>query len=77
LYAIDRIRIPLLIAHGTDDETVPLAQSMKLHDALLKANKPHSYIVYEGEGHGFDRPENAVAFLEQVDQFLRTNNPAD
>ena len=53
LYAVDRINIPLLIAHGTDDENVPLAQSRKLHEALLKANKPHSYIVYDGEGHGF------------------------
>jgi dipeptidyl aminopeptidase/acylaminoacyl peptidase len=77
LYAIDRINIPLLIAHGSDDENVPLAQSRKLHDALVKAKKPHSYIVYEGEGHGFDKPENATAFLEQVDQFLRTNNPPD
>ena len=77
LYAIDRINIPLLIAHGSDDENVPLAQSRKLHEALLKAKKPHSYIVYEGEGHGFDKPENATAFLEQVDQFLRTNNPPD
>jgi dipeptidyl aminopeptidase/acylaminoacyl peptidase len=77
LYTIDRINIPLLIAHGSDDENVPLAQSRKLHDALVKAKKPHSYIVYEGEGHGFDKPENATAFLEQVDQFLRTNNPPD
>ena len=76
LYAVDRINIPLLIAHGADDENVPLSQSRKLHEALTKANKPHSYLVYEGEGHGFDKPENAVAFLDQVDQFLRTHNPA-
>jgi len=56
---------------------VPLSQSKKLHEALTKAKKPHSYLVYEGEGHGFDKPENAVAFLDQVDQFLRTHNPAN
>jgi dipeptidyl aminopeptidase/acylaminoacyl peptidase len=77
LYTVDRIRIPLLIAHGTDDETVPISQSRKLHEALTKANKPHSYIVYEGEGHGFEKPENATAFLERVDEFLRVNNPAN
>jgi dipeptidyl aminopeptidase/acylaminoacyl peptidase len=77
LYAVDRINIPLLIAHGTDDENVPISQSRKLHEALLKANKPHQYLVYEGEGHGFDKPENATAFLEQVDKFLHANNPAD
>lgn len=77
LYAVDRINIPLLIAHGAEDENVPLSQSRKLHEALTKANKPHSYLVYEDEGHGFDKPENAVAFLDQVDQFLRTHNPVD
>jgi dipeptidyl aminopeptidase/acylaminoacyl peptidase len=77
LYAVDRITIPLLIAHGTEDETVPIAQSKKLHEALTKANKPHSYIVYEGEGHGFNKPENATAFLERIDEFLRVNNPAN
>ena len=77
LYAVDRISIPLLIAHGTEDETVPISQSKKLHEALTKANKPHSYIVYEGEGHGFNKPENATAFLERVDEFLRMNNPAN
>jgi dipeptidyl aminopeptidase/acylaminoacyl peptidase len=77
LYAVDRLNIPLLIAHGTDDERVPLSQSKKLHEALTKAHKPHSYIEYKGEGHGFDKPENATEFLERVDQFLRTNNPAN
>jgi dipeptidyl aminopeptidase/acylaminoacyl peptidase len=77
LYAVERISIPLLIAHGSDDENVPLSQSKKLHEALTKAKKPHSYVVYEGEGHGFDKPQNATAFLERVDEFLRTNNPAD
>ena len=46
LYAVDRINIPLLIAHGADDENVPLSQSRKLHEALTKANKSHSYLVY-------------------------------
>lgn len=77
LHAVDRITIPLLIAHGADDETVPLSQSKKLHEALTRASKPHSYLVYEGEGHGFGKPENATAFLERVDEFLRAHNPAD
>ena len=31
----------------------------------------------KAKGHGFDKPENATAFLERVDEFLRVNNPAD
>jgi dipeptidyl aminopeptidase/acylaminoacyl peptidase len=77
LRAVDRISIPLLIAHGDKDETVPVAQSRKLHDALTKANRPHEFVVYEGEGHGFDQPEHSIDFLKRVEAFLKTHNPAD
>jgi dipeptidyl aminopeptidase/acylaminoacyl peptidase len=77
LQAVDRISIPLLIAHGDHDEIVPASQSKQLHDALTKAGKPHEYVVYPGEGHGFEQPEHATDFLERVDAFLSKNNPAD
>ena len=76
LSAVDRIGIPLLIAHGSKDDNVPMSQSKKLHQALTAANKPHSYVVYEGEGHGFEDPANAIDFLNRVDSFLQTHNPA-
>jgi dipeptidyl aminopeptidase/acylaminoacyl peptidase len=77
LYAIDRISIPMLIAHGTDDKIVPVAQSTKFHEALTKKNKTHTFVKYEGEGHGLDEPTNAVDFLKRVEGFLNTHNPAN
>lgn len=77
LQAVDKISIPLLIAHGDHDEIVPVSQSQQLHDALTKAGKPHEYVVYPGEGHGFEQPEDATNFLERVEVFLDKNNPAD
>jgi dipeptidyl aminopeptidase/acylaminoacyl peptidase len=77
LKAVERVSIPLLIAHGDKDDNVPLAQSKKFHEALTKANKPHEYVVYPGEGHGLDKPEHAVDFLNRVDAFLLKYNPAD
>jgi dipeptidyl aminopeptidase/acylaminoacyl peptidase len=76
LYAAHRIDVPLLIAHGEDDDNVPVSQSKKLHDAMTKANRPHAYVVYEGEGHGLENPAHAVDFLKRVEEFLRTHNPA-
>jgi len=32
---------------------------------------PHEYHVYEGEGHGWRKPETIVAFWKAVDDFLR------
>lgn len=77
LRAVDRITIPLLIAHGADDDNVPVSQSRKLHEALTKANKAHEFVVYEGEGHGLESPGHAIDFLKRVDAFLGTHNPAD
>ncbi|HET9639126.1 MAG TPA: S9 family peptidase [Allosphingosinicella sp.] len=70
------IRIPLLIAHGKDDKRVPASQSTKLHEALQRAGRPHEYILYPEEGHGFAKPENAVDFLKRVEAFLGKHNPA-
>lgn len=61
--------------YGSEPKQLPLI--IMPHGGPFTRNKPHSYLVYQGEGHGFEKPENASAFLEQVDQFLRTNNPAD
>ncbi|HYI41292.1 MAG TPA: S9 family peptidase [Allosphingosinicella sp.] len=70
------IRIPLLLAHGKDDSRVPPSQSTRLHDALQKAGRPHEYVLYPEEGHGFAKPENAVDFLKRVEAFLEKHNPA-
>jgi dipeptidyl aminopeptidase/acylaminoacyl peptidase len=77
LRAVDRVGIPLLIAHGGRDENVPPSQSKKLHDALTKANKPHEFVLYKDEGHGFENPENAIDFLKRIEAFLKKHNPAD
>lgn len=70
------IRIPLLIAHGKDDKRVPPSQSTKLHEALQRAGRPHEYVLYPEEGHGFTKPENTVDFLKRVERFLAAHNPA-
>jgi dipeptidyl aminopeptidase/acylaminoacyl peptidase len=77
LRAAERVSIPILLAHGTRDDNVPPSQSQKFHDLLTKANKPHEFVLYEGEGHGFENPANNVDFLKRVEKFLETYNPPD
>ncbi|MFM9995676.1 MAG: alpha/beta hydrolase fold domain-containing protein [Phycisphaerales bacterium] len=43
---------PMLIAHGTDDTSVPLKQSTRLHEALASLGVAHQYRVVPGAGHG-------------------------
>ena len=70
-----KMTVPILIAHGTDDNTVPLAQSRRLHSALQSAGRPHEYVEYKDEGHGFEKAENATDFFTRVGAFLDKHNP--
>ncbi|MCW3847017.1 S9 family peptidase [Sphingomonas sp. LB-2] len=76
LAQVARLRTPILIAHGADDDNVPVIQSVQLHDALTKLGRPHEFVVYPGEGHGLDDPKNEADFLTRVGAFLDRFNPA-
>jgi len=43
----------LLLAHGDVDENVPIAATIKLVDALIKANKDFDLIIMPNRNHGF------------------------
>ena len=50
---VDAITGPVQIHHGSNDGTVPQAQSDSLDAALTKADRPHEYFVYQGGDHQF------------------------
>ena len=64
------IRVPVLLLHGTDDDTVPVEQSAEMADALRRAGVPVERHVYEGEGHGWRRAESLADDFARVDDFL-------
>ena len=70
LAVADRIRSPLLILHGSDDRVVPVEQSVAVRDATLDAGNHTEMHVYEGEGHGWSRPETVEDELERTVDFL-------
>jgi dipeptidyl aminopeptidase/acylaminoacyl peptidase len=70
------IKVPLLIAHGEKDETVPVAQSKKMDEALTHAGIAHDFVFYPEERHGFSKSEDAIDFLKRVEAFLAKHNPA-
>ncbi|HEX8222560.1 MAG TPA: S9 family peptidase [Allosphingosinicella sp.] len=70
------IRVPLLIAHGDEDHVVPVAQSRNMHEAMRRAKIEHEFVVYPGEGHGFDKAANSIDFLKRVESFLARHNPS-
>jgi len=66
LHAIDRLRAPLLIVHGSDDTNVPLGEAQQVADALTERGLPHRLLVFEGEGHELLATRNRVAFVQTV-----------
>jgi dipeptidyl aminopeptidase/acylaminoacyl peptidase len=62
---------PLLILQGSDDEAVPPEQSQRIVAELRRHGRTVEYHEYEGEGHGWSRPETVVDELERTVDFLR------
>jgi len=52
LFYVSRQSAPMLIVHGTHDDTVPPAQSQALLQALQQQGVPAQFIAYEGK-HSF------------------------
>ena len=67
----DAIYDAVILFHGTEDEVVPREQSDAMVESLRRRGIPHEYHVYEGEAHGFRKPETKQAYLQTVDDFLR------
>ena len=68
LYHAENIRVPLAIFQGDKDVVVPREQSEGL---LSRLRVPHVFKLYEGEGHGFRKPEHIKDYLLTLHQFLQ------
>jgi dipeptidyl aminopeptidase/acylaminoacyl peptidase len=66
----ERIRVPVLLAYGEVDRRVPLRHGKLMRDALDRHKKPYEWVVYDDEGHGFNKMENLIDFYRRVDVFL-------
>ena len=66
----DKVGVPILLAYGALDVRVPLAHGNDFRAALDKYHKPYEWLLYDHEGHGFNRDENVFDFYSHVDQFL-------
>ena len=60
----DRLSCPIILLQGLEDEVVPPNQAEKMLKALRKKGIPVTYIPFEGEQHGFRKPENIKRALE-------------
>lgn len=67
---IDDIAVPLLVGQGENDPRVTKLESDQLVEAMSNSELPVTYVNFPDEGHGFQRPENRLAFYAVMEGFL-------
>lgn len=71
IFQADRLRDPIAIFQGAEDQVVPPDQAESIV-AVLRSNRvPHVYRLFEGEGHGWRKAETIEAYYREVERFLR------
>lgn len=61
---VDEFSAPMIVLQGDEDAIVPPNQSEMIVAALEQRGIPVSYLLFEGEQHGFRKSENVIAALE-------------
>ncbi len=61
---IGQLKSPMITLQGADDKIVPPSQSELIFDALKENGVPTAYLLFEGEGHGFEKAETRKRAME-------------
>ncbi|KAG2178747.1 hypothetical protein INT43_001593 [Umbelopsis isabellina] len=64
IHFVNNIKCPVILFQGEDDKVVPPSQAEVMVKAMNENKVPNAYVLYQGEGHGFRKPENVVRTLE-------------
>jgi len=69
-YNYEKIKVPLLIAHGKNDSKIDIAQVDDFVKKLTENKIDVKYIVNDDEGHLFSKEENRIEYFREVELFL-------
>jgi len=67
---VERVEIPILIAHGDRDRVVLIQQSEAMVKALKKKGKDYEYLRLTHGDHNLSLQENRTLFFERLEAFL-------
>ncbi|MCK4385488.1 MAG: S9 family peptidase [candidate division Zixibacteria bacterium] len=67
---IDQAKTPIFIIQGANDPRVVKGESDQIVDVLQKKGIPVEYMVFEDEGHGFTKTENAIRGWKKAAHFF-------
>lgn len=69
----DRIKVPVFLAAGGEDQRTPIAHSTMMERALISKGVPVETLYYPNEGHGFYLEENRREYFTRLLAFLSRN----
>lgn len=69
----DRIKVPVFLAAGGEDERAPIKHSEMMEKALRNAGVPVETLYYKTEGHGFYLEQNRREYYTRLLSFLGRN----
>jgi dipeptidyl aminopeptidase/acylaminoacyl peptidase len=67
---VSRVRAPVQLFHGRQDEAVPVQQSIDFAEAVRRQGGVAELVVYETEGHGVSQEANRRDYYERMERFL-------
>lgn len=75
LKQVEKIKVPMFIAHGFNDPRVPIDEAVQLAMALKAQAKNNpalmpQLMVFPDEGHGFAKLDNRLLYTDRMVQFL-------
>ena len=71
-----RLKVPVLIAHGDQDQTVSVEQGRRMVKALTASKANVTSVFYKDGEHDFSSSEDLADFLRRLEAFLTRHNPA-
>lgn len=75
-YITERM-IPVLLAHGEEDNTVPFISSVKFVEKLEEYNIPYEFLIHKTADHSFDtslKDYTTINILEKTIRFIKKNS---
>ncbi|MEQ1619533.1 MAG: prolyl oligopeptidase family serine peptidase [Terricaulis sp.] len=66
----DRVRIPILLMHGSDDTVVPILQSRRMEARLRDAGKEVRFVELRGDDHWLSDAATRIQMLRELEAFL-------
>jgi len=70
VHNIEKLKAPVLVVHGKEDERAPIEHAENLMAAMDKYDHPYEYLEFKDEGHGFYKAKHREIYYKKVISFL-------